>query len=1470
MPPTVGVAGVGGKAFGVGGGGGGGGGGSDASLLAVATRGADESDEESEEEVLASGFVAWPASSLPLTQPSAGASAPADAAPPAAGPIDGGGSVVPTGASLPTDAPQLAPLGAATASHAGEATTAGASPAPASPTPAAAGAAALYAALGRLPSRSTASPNTNGGALPPAARASPPAMSDEERVGLRADGDGLFTGRSSSEESDALVEGARGRFPARMSPKRPRADGERMAVPDNGGAADLAAALRAAGTPPAAVGAASTTPLTGVDAASTTPLTGVDAAAMAPLTGVDAAPSSGQVVDPSPAHQVLRLRLAPPTGGVNLTTGAADGRSVERSLSNNSTPVSDSHLGAEAKGNGTADDGVPAHTPTATSLPPAPSLPPTDVRGPAMHVDSVAAAGAPVVATPVVQKRSSARLQQASPAKPPATASQTAAPVASTRGKAPAQTPAPVPQLIPPQVMPAVHHGGLTAVQLHRAAMPLRLVYNNEAYDEDMEFALSNPPFVPEYGSFFDSAGRINYPSVLKPGEKLSAHNKRDMLQRFRRPARAVPGSIPPLLTPASYASFGLNTAMPPVAAAAAVPAPAARAVAPAPAHSLAPAPGLVPKVAPVRLVAAPSAPLLHRTPTPPISLAAPALGLTQAVPASLAAVATPVVTMSLGAGAAAAAVHPSAVAVSLPLPPPPRTREEEMLRMHVQRATHGLTSAQVGLRLLLTRREMLIRQRIQERQAQLRTLPVELPNDVRRLAVIEAKQFKLLHLQQAVRARVLAERKRLLLASAAASPPLASDALATSVAGVASASVAGIVTAVCDRYQRPTPASSFGHRFGVGSVGLATVGFWGNTSRLQKIYLANQAERHRKQRQGFHERLSAHALAFRDGHSRLAADKRKLLTSVDRYFRDRAKEEERRKRREMVERMNALKNNDEEAYLKLLSKTKNERLLQVLRQTDRYLAQIGAQVEKQKEAGGAALTPATAAAQMRRRQRELQEEDDGADVEEADVAGDYDSLAAMSRRRQAYYTLSHSIQEKVHQPDSLVGGTLKPYQVEGLSWLVSLFNNNLNGILADEMGLGKTIQTIALLAYLVHVKQQKGPFLVIVPLSTMSNWVRELNAWAPSLVKVVYRGDPNTRRHLQATAMRPGTFQVLLTTYEFVVKDQSVLSRTSWLYIIMDEGHRMKNAHCKLAMTLGVRYRSRSRLLLTGTPLQNNLTELWALLNFLLPTIFSSSDSFESWFSAPFQARAMGDAGDLNSEETLLVINRLHQVLRPFLLRRLKTDVEKQLPDKVESIIRCDMSAWQRVLYRQVSAKIGIAAGGGANVRSFNNMLMQLKKICNHPYLFCDDDTIDGLPDDWLIRASGKFAFLANVLPKLLATGHRVLLFSQMTRALDYLEDLLDYIRVRFLRLDGTTKAEDRQEKLEQFNEKDSPYGCFLLSTRAGGLGLNLQTADTVIIFDSDWNPQVRLLFSFWMHLAARPLHATLLLVSARSFFLR
>lgn len=591
---------------------------------------------------------------------------------------------------------------------------------------------------------------------------------------------------------------------------------------------------------------------------------------------------------------------------------------------------------------------------------------------------------------------------------------------------------------------------------------------------------------------------------------------------------------------------------------------------------------------------------------------------------------------------------------------------------------------------------------------------------------------------------------------------------------------------------------------------------------------------------------LQEHTNRFRAAaHSRAVLHKR-LLKDLDRYFRDRSREEERRRKKEQLERLRALRSNNQDEYLELLKTTKNKRLIQLLKQTDEYLMQIGAQVERQKQAAREhdekpdkkPSRKATAEQDAQQSQAEAEDPDAGP----AQDASDDDELQQLKKRRNDYYTITHTISEKVHQPQCLVGGTLKPYQLEGLEWLVSLFNNNLNGILADEMGLGKTIQTLSLVTYLVEVKRVLGPFLVIVPLSVMSNWVRELDQWAPSLTKVVYKGDPTTRKNIQLYEMAAGNYNVLLTTYEFVVKDKNVLGKIHWKYIIMDEGHRMKNADCKLALTLGAKYKSRNRLLLTGTPLQNNMTELWALLNFLLPTIFSSAETFETWFNAPFQASALGDSAELNEEENLLIISRLHQVLRPFMLRRLKTDVEAQLPDKVEIVFRCEMSVWQRVLYRQMRAKLGIASGAGVAVRSFNNMVMQLKKVCNHPFLFYNDEELMSIPREFLMRASGKFELLEHCLRKLKRSGHRVLIFSQMTAALDYLEYFLQLINMKHLRLDGTTKADDRQEMLEAFNAADSEYFCFLLSTRAGGLGLNLQTADTVIIFDSDWNPMMDL----------------------------
>lgn len=467
------------------------------------------------------------------------------------------------------------------------------------------------------------------------------------------------------------------------------------------------------------------------------------------------------------------------------------------------------------------------------------------------------------------------------------------------------------------------------------------------------------------------------------------------------------------------------------------------------------------------------------------------------------------------------------------------------------------------------------------------------------------------------------------------------------------------------------------------------------------------------------------------------------------------------------------------------------------------------------------------------------------------DVDDEYGS-AAFEVGLQSYYSVAHAVTEKVENQSTLmVNGTLKQYQIKGLEWLVSLYNNNLNGILADEMGLGKTIQTIALITYLMEYKRINGPFLIIVPLSTLSNWVLEFDKWAPSVVKVSYKGSPAARRAF-LPILRSGKFNVLLTTYEYIIKDKQVLAKIRWKYMIVDEGHRMKNHHCKLTQVLNTHYLAPRRVLLTGTPLQNKLPELWALLNFLLPTIFKSCSTFEQWFNAPFAMT--GEKVDLNEEETILIIRRLHKVLRPFLLRRLKKEVEAQLPEKVEYVIKCDMSALQRVLYRHMQAKGVLLTDGSekdkkgkGGTKTLMNTIMQLRKICNHPYMFqhIEESFSEHLgftggivQGSDLYRASGKFELLDRILPKLRATNHKVLLFCQMTTLMTIMEDYFAYRNFKYLRLDGTTKAEDRGMLLKNFNDPASQYFVFLLSTRAGGLGLNLQSADTVIIFDSDWNP--------------------------------
>ncbi|XP_020534146.1 probable ATP-dependent DNA helicase CHR12 isoform X2 [Jatropha curcas] len=541
--------------------------------------------------------------------------------------------------------------------------------------------------------------------------------------------------------------------------------------------------------------------------------------------------------------------------------------------------------------------------------------------------------------------------------------------------------------------------------------------------------------------------------------------------------------------------------------------------------------------------------------------------------------------------------------------------------------------------------------------------------------------------------------------------------------------------------------------------------------------------------------------------------------------------------------RFQALKADDQEAYMRLVKESKNERLTMLLEETNKLLVNLGAAVQRQKDA-----KPSDGIEPLKDSETDSPELDpsrnespgdtpeEDADIIDSDRNDDNSDLLEGQRQ---YNSAIHSIQEQVtEQPAMLQGGRLRTYQLEGLQWMLSLFNNNLNGILADEMGLGKTIQTISLIAYLKEKKGVSGPHLIVAPKAVLPNWITEFSTWIPEdeIKAILYDGRLDERKALREQLSRDGNFDVLITHYDLIMRDKAFLKKIPWHYMIVDEGHRLKNHECALARTLVSGYQIQRRLLLTGTPIQNSLQELWSLLNFLLPNIFNSVQNFEEWFNAPFADR--GDVS-LTDEEQLLIIRRLHHVIRPFILRRKKDEVEKYLPGKSQVILKCDMSAWQKVYYQQVTemGRVGLHTGTGKS-RSLQNLSMQLRKCCNHPYLFVGEYNMWRREE--IMRASGKFELLDRLLPKLRATDHRVLLFSQMTRLMDILEIYLQLHDYKYLRLDGSTKTEERGTLLKQFNAPDSPYFMFLLSTRAGGLGLNLQTADTVIIFDSDWNPQM------------------------------
>ncbi|CAN6464118.1 unnamed protein product [Victoria cruziana] len=484
---------------------------------------------------------------------------------------------------------------------------------------------------------------------------------------------------------------------------------------------------------------------------------------------------------------------------------------------------------------------------------------------------------------------------------------------------------------------------------------------------------------------------------------------------------------------------------------------------------------------------------------------------------------------------------------------------------------------------------------------------------------------------------------------------------------------------------------------------------------------------------------------------------------------------------------------------------------------------------------------------------------------------------------------------------DSDFQPVLKPYQLVGVNFLLLLNRKKIGGaILADEMGLGKTIQAITYLTLLKHLNNDPGPHLIVCPASVLENWERELKKWCPSFSVIQYHGAARAayakELNFLSKSGHPPPFNVLLVCYSLFERhsvqqkdDRRLLKRWKWSCVLMDEAHVLKDrGSYRRKNLMVVAKNANQRLMLTGTPLQNDLHELWSLLEFMMPEIFETGDV---------------DLKKLLNAEDKEMIARIKSILAPFVLRRLKSDVMQQLVPKIQRVEYVTMVAEQDTAYRESISEYVAAcqaravknsASAEQNITSFlpqrqiSNYFTQFRKIANHPLLvrriFSDSDavrlarvlhpkgafgfecTLDrviselktyndfalhkllvsyggsdavGALEEKHVLGSAKCQVLAELLPSLRRAGHRVLIFSQWTTMLDILEWALDVIGVTYSRLDGSTQVAERQTIVDRFNNDISIFAC-LLSTRAGGQGLNLTGADTVIIHDMDFNPQM------------------------------
>lgn len=462
----------------------------------------------------------------------------------------------------------------------------------------------------------------------------------------------------------------------------------------------------------------------------------------------------------------------------------------------------------------------------------------------------------------------------------------------------------------------------------------------------------------------------------------------------------------------------------------------------------------------------------------------------------------------------------------------------------------------------------------------------------------------------------------------------------------------------------------------------------------------------------------------------------------------------------------------------------------------------------------------------------------------------------------QARFSAVEDYQKSLRDKVFKNGGQVRDYQAEGISWMISNYLNDRSCILADEMGLGKTLQTAASVDIILSQMRPASCCLVVAPLSTIPHWLREFQSWT-DLNAIIYHGSAKDRRKIREYEMayeedRPATsngvtgflrrcknrkgkapwmVQVVISTPEMLITEDALeLSSIDWEVLVVDEAHRLKNHKSKLtSMLSNNRFAFNFKILCTGTPIQNDMKELWTLLHFIDKDLFQSQDDFLEKY------------GNMTTKET---VDELHEMIRPYILRRLKEDVEKSMPPKEETIIEVELTLSQKQYYRALYEKnvkfLYKDKSKALDGPSLNNLQMQLRKCCNHVCLLNGiEETLrkqhSEISDaDFLVKGSGKLVLLDKLLPRLKEEGHRVLIFSQFKIMLDVLEDYLVGRGMSFARIDGCITGLRRQAAIDAYqSKKESAPFIMMLSTRAGGVGINLTAADTVIIFDSDWNPQ-------------------------------